>query len=67
MIMASLSPGELEEMGRTQRKRFIFGETEYRTRKVVIIPGETGGKKVKVWTKVVKGEIPWIMGKKWME
>ena len=43
MIVASLSPSELEEMSGTQRpskKRFIFGETEYHVRKVVIKPGE---------------------------
>ena len=25
-------------------KRFVFGETEYKVRKVVIIPDETGGR-----------------------
>ena len=48
----------MEEMSGTQsssEKRFIFGGTKYWTRKMVIITGEIGGKKVKIKTEVMKG------------
>ena len=66
MIVANLSPDELEGMGRTQdpqKKRFILKKTQYRMRKIVIIPVEIGGKKIKVKTEVVEGEILLIIGK----
>ena len=69
VIVVSLSHSELEEIKVTQRpseKRFILGETEYKERKVVVIPGEIGLIKLRVKTEVVEGDIPWIMGKDWM-
>ena len=41
---------------RPSEKRFVFGETKYRLRKMVIIPSEIGGKKVMVKTEVVEEE-----------
>ena len=43
----------------------FFWETEYRARKVVIIPAEIGGRKVWVKTEAVEGDIHWIIGKFW--
>ena len=40
---------------------------EYKPRKVVWIPEEVGGRKVKIRTEVVEGEVPWIIGQDWME
>ena len=40
---------------------------EYKSRKVVWIPEEVGGRKVKIRTEVVEGEVPWIIGQDWME
>ena len=57
-------------MERTQGssdKTFIFGKIEYKARKVVWIPGEVGGRKVKIRTEMVEGEVPWIIGQDWME
>ena len=51
---------------RPSEKRFIFGETDYKARKVEVIPGEIGGIKVRVKTEVVEEDILWIIGKYWM-
>ena len=39
---------------------------EYKARKVVIIPGGVGGRKVMIKTEVMEGDSPWIIGKDWM-
>ena len=47
MIVSSLGPGELDEMEKMQgvsNKTFVFGKMEYKTRKVVWIPGEVEGR-----------------------
>ena len=38
-------------------KRFIFRETEYRARRLVIIPGDIGGKR---WW---RGKFPGLLGR----
>ena len=65
-----LESRKIKEMARTQQpsgNTFIFWKTEYRVRKVIIIPTELREKKVKVRTKVVEGDVPRIIGKFWME
>ena len=52
----------MERMQGVSDKTFVFGKMEYKARKVVWIPGEVGGRKVKKRTKVVEGEVPWITG-----
>ena len=48
-------------------KTFVFGKMEYKARKVVWIPWEVGGRKMKIRTEVVEGDFPWIIGRDWME
>ena len=50
-----------EDLATIEKKTLIFGKTEYRSRKVVMILEELGGKKVKVRMKVVEEEISWII------
>ena len=66
VIVSILSPEELDEMEETQRpsgKIFIFGETEYGTSKVVMIPGVLGGKKLMIRTEILEGDDSWIIGR----
>ena len=68
--MSSLGPGELDEMERMQGvsdKTHVLGKTEYKARKVVWIPRKVGGRKMKIRTEVVEGEVQWIIGRDWME
>ena len=57
----------MERMQGVSDKTFVFGKTEYKARKMVWIPGEVGGRKVKIGMEVVEGEVPWIIGRDWME
>ena len=55
------SRGDGENSTTIGKKSFIFGKTKYRSRKILIIPGELGGNKGKIKTKMVEGEIPWMI------
>ena len=48
-------------------KTFKFGETEYRSDKLLELPCTIGQTKVFLRTYVVKGDIPWLVGKVTME
>ena len=65
-----LSPKEIKIMNDTQEKSdriFVFGESEYESIKVVNIPCILGNQKVKLRTEIIKGDIPWLIGRETME
>ena len=57
----------MEKTQRPSRKIYIFLKTEYRARKVAMIPGLLGEKKLMIKTEIVDGDVVWIIGRDWME
>jgi hypothetical protein len=48
-------------------KSFKFGETEYKSSKMVEIPCRIGGKRFFIRTIIISGDVPWLIGKETME
>src|SRR5678815_691114 len=46
---------------------YVFGETEYQVCKIINIPCNTRGYEFLMRTEVVRGDIPWLVGKETME
>ena len=68
--MARLDNKDIARIRRTKEtveRKFKFGETEYRSDRLLELPGTIGHTKVFLKTYVVQGDIPWLVGRVTME